>query len=262
MEKKSANLRKYGKTPFKIVVVHGGPGAPGEMKPVAKKLASNYGVLEPFQTENTVDGQIDELKKVIDDHSTPPVILIGWSWGAWLSYLLAARHPSLVKKLILVGSGPFEARYAKTILATRLKRLSKDDREKVKVILEKLKLGKVEPEIFKDFGLLMDKADTLNPLPKVGEEMEFQPEIYKSVWAEAYELRKNGKLLKAGKNILCPVVAIHGNFDPHPADGVSKPLSRVLKNFRFILLKDCGHTPWKEEKGKDKFYEILRKELD
>ena len=64
-----------------------------------------------------------------------------------------------------------------------------------------------------------------------------------------------------GKNIECPVVAIHGDYDPHPAEGVEKPLASILKNFRFILLQNCGHKPWIEKHAKDIFYEILKQEL-
>jgi hypothetical protein len=32
------SFRAYGKAPYEIVIVHGGPGAPGEMELVAKKL--------------------------------------------------------------------------------------------------------------------------------------------------------------------------------------------------------------------------------
>ncbi len=52
------NLRKYGKAPFKVAVIHGGPGAPGEMAPVARELSSVSGVLEPLQTATTIEGQI------------------------------------------------------------------------------------------------------------------------------------------------------------------------------------------------------------
>jgi hypothetical protein len=38
------NLRKYGKPPFSVAVIHGGPGAGGEMAPVAWELASDCGV--------------------------------------------------------------------------------------------------------------------------------------------------------------------------------------------------------------------------
>ena len=34
------NLRTYGEAPFNIAVIHGGPGAAGEMAPVARELAS------------------------------------------------------------------------------------------------------------------------------------------------------------------------------------------------------------------------------
>jgi len=34
-----------------------------------------------------------------------------------------------------------------------------------------------------------------------------------------------------------------------------------VKNFRFILLEKCGHEPWKEKYARDKFYEILKKEI-
>jgi len=71
----------------------------------------------------------------------------------------------------------------------------------------------------------------------------------------------SGKLLELGKSIKCPVVAIHGDYDPHPAEGVAEPLSRILKDFRFILLEKCGHRPWLERSARDRFYSILKQEL-
>lgn len=34
------NLRKYGNAPFNIAVIHGGPGVPGEVAPVARESKS------------------------------------------------------------------------------------------------------------------------------------------------------------------------------------------------------------------------------
>jgi len=53
------NPKKYGDAPFKIIVIHGGPGAPGEMAPVAEELSSDYGVLEPLQTKDSIKEQIE-----------------------------------------------------------------------------------------------------------------------------------------------------------------------------------------------------------
>jgi len=107
----------------------------------------------------------------------------------------------------------------------------------------------------------MSKADSYNPLPHDSEILECQYDIYQSVWEQARELRSSGKLLELGKRIQCPVVAIHGNYDPHLSEGIKKTLSRILKDFRLILLEKCGHRPWIERSARDRFYNILEKEL-
>ncbi len=255
-------VRIYGKASFGIAVLHGGPGAAGEMKPVAEELAKNFGVLEPLQTAMSVNGQVEELKLVLERHGDCPVILIGYSWGAWLGFIFAAQYPALVKKLILVGSGPFVPEYAKNIMETRLSRLNDEDKQEAQYLLKVLHESKPSNHnALERFGTLIAKVDTYNPIPKAQEKIEIQQDIYQSVWPEASALRESGELLQFGENIECLVVAIHGDYDPHPAEGVKDPLSRVVKNFRFILLNHCGHTPWIEEEAKDGFYRILREEM-
>ena len=121
------NIRKYGKPPYTVVVVHGGPGAGGEMAPVARELSNDFGVLEPIQTTSTIQGQVNELKSVVEKNCDFPVTLIGFSWGAWLCYTFAANNPGLLAKLILIGSGPFDEKYATEIQKTRFSRLSKKE---------------------------------------------------------------------------------------------------------------------------------------
>jgi pimeloyl-ACP methyl ester carboxylesterase len=257
------NLRTYGKPPFKVAVIHGGPGAAGEMAPVARELASNLGVLEPLQTATSVNEQIKELRTILHQKAELPVFLVGFSWGAWLSYMVAAHHPSLVKKLILISSGSFEDKYAVKIEEIRLSRLSEEEREEIDSLYEILDNPTAEnrSEAFERFGVLFSKADAYDPIKHESEAIDINPEIFQSVWEEAAELRRSGELLELGKHIKCPVVAIHGDYDPHPAEGVRKPLSAVLKSFRLILLQNCGHKPWIERQSKDKFYEILKEEL-
>ena len=120
-------LRKYGNSPFTTAVIHGGPGAPGVMASVARELSSFTGILEPLQTKASIEGQIKELKSILKEHGALPVNLIGFSWGATLSFIFAALHPQLVKKLILVGSGPYEQRYATNVTSTRISRLGQED---------------------------------------------------------------------------------------------------------------------------------------
>ena len=132
------NLRKYGNAPFNVAVIHGGPGASGEMASVARKLSSNWGVLEPLQTEASLDGQIKELHAILKKNGDIPVTLVGHSWGAMLSFIFTARYPSFVKKVILIGSGCFEEKYVENIMKTRLDRLSKGERTRVLNLMKTL----------------------------------------------------------------------------------------------------------------------------
>src|SRR5262249_43059384 len=132
------NLRTYGQPPFGVAVIHGGPGAGGEMAPVARELAPLRGVLEPIQTAISLDGQVAELSDVLREHGEVPVTLIGFSWGAWLSFILAAHHPALLKKLILVGSGPFEEKYVAGLREARMSRLSPEERAEFDSIVRSL----------------------------------------------------------------------------------------------------------------------------
>lgn len=257
------NLRKYGNSPFNVAVIHGGPGAPGEMAPVARELAAITGVLEPLQTRATLEGQVDELKAVLEEHGDLPVTLIGFSWGAMLSFIFTARYPQFVKKLILIGSGPYEEKYATNIMSIRISRLGKEDLENFLSLDEALDnfSAKNRNEAFCKIGKLISKADTYDPLPHEEELIECSYEVFKGVWEEASKLRSSGKLLQMGNKIKCPVVAIHGNYDPHPFEGVKEPLSGVLKDFRFILLEKCGHKPWVERQAKARFYDLLKDEI-
>ena len=117
---------------------------------------------------------------------------------------------------------------------------------------------------FARFGALCTKADAYEPIVNAStglEAIDYQVAIFQGVWREGAELRRSRELLKLGTHITCPVVAIHGDYDSHPAEGVQKPLSAILKDFRFILLPNCGHRPWIERKARKRFFRILNEEL-
>lgn len=258
-----SNFRKYGDPPFRVAVIHGGPGAPGEMAPVARELSSAWGVLEPLQTKASLDGQLLELKTVLEAHGDLPFTLIGSSWGAMLGFIFAANYPSFVRKLILVGSAPFEEEYAERIMDIRLGRLNEEERQEARTLMAALSDPRVRDKDtpFARLGKLFSRADSYDPLTLDSELLECRYDVHQSVWNDAREVRRSGKLLELGKQIRCPVVAIHGDYDPHPPEGVHEPLTPILGSFRFLLLKDCGHHPWIERAARDRFYDILAEEL-
>jgi pimeloyl-ACP methyl ester carboxylesterase len=256
-------LRKYGSPPFSIALLHGGPGARGEMSPVARELAAERGVLEPLQTAASVAGQLAELKFVLEKEADLPVTLAGFSWGAWLALLLAAEYPALVKKLVLIGCGPLEKTSAGDIEKARRERLSPEEWIELHELFGRLNEAPAgeRGNLCARLGAILTRADSYEPLEDTEHELRFQPEIFFGVWPQAAALRNSGGLLRLAARIRCPVVAIHGDRDPHPAAGVEPPLSALLADFRFFLLPRCGHRPWMEKHARDEFFRILREAL-
>jgi pimeloyl-ACP methyl ester carboxylesterase len=110
-------------------------------------------------------------------------------------------------------------------------------------------------------GELFGKTDAYDLIPHENEGLPPQYDIHMRVWSDAEAYRRSGEMLALGRNIRCPVVAIHGDYDPHPAEGIQKPLAGVLRDFRFVLLPHCGHEPWLERQAREPFYRVLREAL-
>jgi len=255
-------LRRHGKAPFGVVLVHGGPGAGGEMAPVGRELASRHSALEPIQTGATLDEQVVELHLLLRREAGLPCALVGHSWGAWLSWIVAARYPELVRLLVLVGAPPFEERFVAQLDERRRSRLVGREREEFGRLVRLRRdpaAGCSDADLAR-LGALAAKADAVDPMPWESEARDRVPPmgaIFASVWPAAAQMRRSGALLALGRRISCPVVAIHGDSDPHPAAGVSGPLSSILVDFRFTELTECGHTPWLERRARAQFFSAL-----
>ncbi|MBL6990517.1 MAG: alpha/beta hydrolase [Bacteriovoracaceae bacterium] len=258
------NVRQYGSKPIKAVLLHGGPGAPGYMAPVARELALDCGVLEPLQTKDSLSGQIAELKSHIDYSCEKPVALIGSSWGAVLALLYTAEYPSLVKKIILVGSAVFDKLSSNKVASTRQERMTSqvcaafDDLAKQ---LEQAPAAK-KNQLFEKLADLFFDCDTFNPITRDLEVIECQYLLNQKVWSEFVTLRDTpGHLQSMFKKISVPVVVIHGDFDPHGLEGIEPFLRSCIENIKFHILKKCGHYPWIERDALDNFYKLIKMNL-
>ncbi len=254
----AGSYRLYGNPPYQIILLHGGPGAPGSLAPLAQMLAKRFSLIEHLQNEFSIDAQIDSLNLTIDTFKMP-VTLIGHSWGAWLGWIFAARFPGKVKKLIMIGAGPFEERYAENIRQTRMQRLTPAGRHQLATLSRALHTANssTKKQLFGQLGRLILKADSFDPGPVEGDRTDPQPDVFASVWPEAEELRRSGRLLEMAREIRCPVAAIHGDFDPHPVVGIKQPLAGLLPDFQMITIPKCGHYPWFEKMAKKTFEDIL-----
>jgi pimeloyl-ACP methyl ester carboxylesterase len=254
------NPRKYGKPPYSAVLVHGGPGAAGEMAPVAAFISASFGVLEPMQTKDSISGQVDELRSIIANNAAGPAALAGYSWGAWLSVIYAATHPDEVRKLVLISCAPFKKEQAGSVMAERMRRLGRKEIEEIEFLMDAVDnpAARNRDGILKRIGELMAKADVYEASNAGQPKIKLDSAIYAAVWKEASGLRDAGGLVEYARMVRCPVAAIHGDHDPHPAGAVKEAFPAA----KFVLLEKCGHTPWMEKYAAAAFYEALLRELE
>jgi pimeloyl-ACP methyl ester carboxylesterase len=255
------NFRTFGSEPYDIVMLHGGPGAPCSLEAVSRRLSFSFGILEPAILSLTVKEQVEELHSIITNNSSCPLFFIGHSWGAWLCLLYASKYPDSVRKLLLLGTPPVEGKYVPLIEATRLSRLTEQEKKDYLIAQNQFFTATESNSLSTDFVTLLTKTDVFEALPNETLDSKFYPDVFQSVWKEASQMRTNGELINAIRQVKCPVVAIHGDFDPHPSEGVKESLTAILPNFRFNLIERCGHYPWKEKYGKDILYKIFYKEM-
>lgn len=245
---------------MKVLLLHGGPGARGDLKDLAMMLEDDgFSLIEHLQKGITIDALLGEMLTIIDKESTHPVIVIGHSWGAWLGWIFAAHYPEKVKKLILVSAPSFLQAEVYSMQQLRLSRLSAVKRNEAAYLMQHVP----EKDSDKDhwlaqLGLLMQEADTFQPAAELKNDIQISSAAYFALWPEAERLRKSGQLLRLAQHVCCPVTAIHGLYDSHPAKGVIAPLKKVVKCFTSHEIPDCGHYPWREALAGKDFLEILR----
>lgn len=167
---------------------------------------------------------------------------------------------------MLIGSGPFEERYVSQIMQRRLARLSSQETEQfleLLAVLNQCEDSKKE-DTMNRLAALVEKSDNFDPLAIETDAVDLLPvngKMYASVWPQAAELRRDGRLVVALKKLACPVHVLHGDSDPHPVEGVIEPLRENRVDFTCHVLKDCGHSPFRERKAHREFYRILMKIL-
>ena len=250
-------MRRYGTPPWVAAVLHGGPGAPGTAAALARGLGRTAGTLEPIQSRRSVDRLVDELRGQLSEATREPVALIGHSWGAWLALLCAARHPETARHLVLVGSGPLTDSFVPAIAARRAARLTAEQNAAYASAIAALQTG--DGYAMRQVAELTSISDNYRLLPEeAGDALPSDPGQHAAVWREAKKLRTDGGLVEAARAVRCPVTVLHGEDDPHPADGVAEPLRAAGVAFDLRVFPRCGHYPFREEFAAEAFFAALR----
>lgn len=261
------NYRTYGEEPYRLVVVHAGPGFQGSAVRLAKELSKRYGVVEAIQTKHSIKELIEELREIIAKETKGEIILIGHGWGAWLCTMFAAQYPKRVKKIVLIGTLPLSMQYTQEIELFREEHFCPEDFIKYRQIKKELnsKDSIHNTEALMELGRLCKISDEFQPYVAENDwsgMIRVDVEQYRMVCEEITELRRNNEILKYFTKVQCPMCIMHGKYDVHPYLGVVEPLLRNDIPHSLSIIDNCGHTPWCEKLAHDDFFQAIYYEIE
>ena len=244
-----------------MVVLHGGPGAPGHMAPIARKLADQFQVLEPFQRGSggvplTVACHVRDLHELVEQHCAGErPALVGASWGAMLALAYAATHPEHTGPLVLIGCGTFDAAARERLQATISTRMSAGLKRQLARLADEV----ADPdERLEAVGTLLLPLYAYDPLTATLEGERCDARAHHETWADMVRLQEAGVYPAAIAAIGTPVLMLHGAVDPHPGPMIRASLALHLPQLEYREWERCSHYPWLERVVCDEFFAVLR----
>ncbi len=261
-------IRRHSEGSPTVIVLHGGPGAAGSAWGLARGLAdsSQLGVLEPFQRRSggaplTVDRHVQDLRDLIEGECPQerPTI-VGHSWGAMLALAFGAAHPEHARRLVLVGCGSFDRAARAELLRVIDRRMS----AAIHAGLAALQLCADPDEALVASGALIQHLTTWDPLPPEPDAPPVQGDRrgHHESWDDMVRWQDEGRYPARFAAIRCPVLMIHGRYDPHPGPLIRDSLLPWLPQLDYRELGGCGHEPWRERRARGPFFDLLVGEID
>jgi pimeloyl-ACP methyl ester carboxylesterase len=203
----------------------------------------------------TVAQHIEDLAHVISQEirGEHPA-LVGESWGAMLALAFASTYPDRVSALALVGCGTFDPRARACLQSTLEERTT----EEFQAQLEQLEtLVPDENERIAKANKLSDHLYTYSRAAS-GPRVKLDLKGHTETWSDMIRLQEAAVYPAAFKAITCPVLMLHGSYDPHPGGMIREGLQKIIPHLEYTEFDRCGHSPWIEEHARDRFLSALR----
>jgi pimeloyl-ACP methyl ester carboxylesterase len=151
---------------------------------------------------------------VIRHETHQPVDVLGFSGGAMTSYLLAAEHPELVRRLVAIGGPRGQVDWAEDAISEARKAQPSDlEKNDPRFVGERRKLMP-EPERWEEFSARM------LALEKV------------AVWVTDQQLH----------SIRAPTLIVAGDRDPYNQPRQIVEIFQQVPQSQLALIPDCGHV--------------------
>ncbi len=251
--------RTYGTQGPAVFVLHGGPGAAGNMAPVARGLADTFRVIEPYQRGSsdaplTVARHIADLYDEVSSCDEPRPALVGSSWGAMLALAYAAARPARSGPIVLIGCGTFDHAARERMHVICAERTNEDLRKRLEDLQQEI------PDPNQRLGAMGSALLPIYAHDLVTTDLEFESfdaRAHHETWNDMLRLQDEGLYPAAFAAITAPVLMLHGALDPHPGRMIQASLTPHIPQLEYHEWPHCGHYPWLEKSTRDDFFHTL-----
>jgi pimeloyl-ACP methyl ester carboxylesterase len=242
-----------------LVMVHGGPGVPDYLAPVARivddlSLVHRYDQRgtggSPWEGEHTIARHVQDLTSLLDAWGHDRVVLTGHSFGTDIASYFLLAHPERVAGLIYIA-GPFLFSWREADLAAQRARRSGEQQARLVELNAVASRTDAEEIEYLTLSWFTDHADrarardwalaaagTLRP---VNYPMNTQLNAAKKTDPLESRVDELREVLPAG------AVIIGGAGDTRPAAALRRLGARL--NCEVIIIPNAGHHPWLEAPG-------------
>ncbi len=239
-----------------LVLVHGGPGLPDYLEPVAEAVTDLCRVHRYDQRgtggsrwdgEHTIARHVRDLELLLDVWGYDRAVLVGHSFGTDLVSFFLLAHPDQVAGIIYL-SGPFLGSWREPTRAAERSRRSHQHQARLEELGAVTVRSDAEEAEFLTLSWFTDHADeqrawawahdaaqTRRP---INYEMNTQLNADKRVEPLESQVERLRALLPPG------TVIIGGDRDPRPAPFLRDLTDRLGCNV--TILPSAGHEPWLE----------------
>ena len=253
-------IRDFGGRGNPVVLLHGGPGVPDYLEPVALLLASKYRVVTFDQRGvgksivrsggYTIPNYLSDLEALREHLGVEKLHVFGHSWGGLLAQLYAVTYPAHVSSLFLasssIGVGMDWKRMEGAVLrynrrqAGWLRFLAMGGWTLLSLLPGKrgdYGQQRMFAQVWRNYFADPTTAPAPDPLWLEGIRGRAMQQTRQAI------LHENPKILERASNLsTLPVLILFGAQDIY-GDGAQVVFSR-FPQARHVLLEGSGHLPW------------------
>lgn len=256
------NWRDYGGSGPTMVLIHGLGGSLINWDAVGPRLAKDHRVvapdlpgfgLSPPQGDFTLTTHVAALVRFIEEVGAP-VTLMGNSMGGLVSEIVAANHPDLVERLILVSPATPPRVPDPRLHWPTVTRLTLEAIPGVGYAFGHLIKRRYTAEQIVHLGLeaiTHDPSrvppDVVDALVEMAEERVGYPWAVSSLNLTAFSIarlyRRPRDFVRTIRRISAPTLVVHGRADRIVSPTAVEWLCSLRSDWQLVQMDDTGHTP-------------------